>query len=79
MYLALHFTVHGARARDGVGKHLLSQRLFEPPFLGCTLPGFFVFYNSIFAMFCPLWEGETELSGLRMVRALASSMLSGLV
>ncbi len=31
-------------------------------------PGFFVFYNTIFSMFCPLWEGETELGGLRMVR-----------
>ena len=33
-----------------------------------------MFYNSIFAMFCPLWEGETELSGLRMVRTLARSV-----
>jgi hypothetical protein len=35
-------------------------------------PGFFVFYNSIFGMFCPLWTGETELGGLRMVRRRAA-------
>jgi hypothetical protein len=32
------------------------------------VPGFYVFYTNIFSMFCPLWVGETELSGMRMVR-----------
>ena len=35
--------------------------------------GFFAFYNSVFAMFCPLWVGETQLSGLRMVGSLPGS------
>ena len=44
------------------------------PVTACPVPhraaaGFYIFYNSIFAMFCPLWVGETELGGLRMVRA----------
>jgi hypothetical protein len=31
--------------------------------------GFYIFYNSIFSLFCPLWDYETKLPGLRMVRA----------
>ena len=63
-YLALHFTVHGAVPRLGAAG--------SGSFADLPDTGFFVFYTSIFSMFCPLWEGETTLSGLRMVRNAAS-------
>jgi hypothetical protein len=65
-YLALHFTVQGADLHEWL-RHWLAWPS------DIAAPGFFVFYNSIFGMFCPLWTGETELGGLRMVRRRAAA------
>ena len=64
-YVALHFTVHGAflALNDAAGPYTFVRRRWR-----VRQKGFYVFYNSIFSLFCPLWVGETNLNGLRMVR-----------
>jgi len=64
-FLFLHFTVHGAVRLGPVGPGL--NKLPD----GVRGAGFYVFYNSIFSIFCPLWSSETTLGGLRMVRSAA--------
>ena len=63
-YLAIHFTAHGTT-------HVCCLHCLSAPLnAACTtIQGFYIFYNSIFSLFCPLWDYETKLPGLRMVRA----------